>query len=114
MIIKDALRSVVLWHKYVRHETIAQYVEGVEWLKRNGFRIYGIMIDGMKGLPQALKPIPVQMCQFHQMLIVRKYLTQNPDIEASQELLGLINSIARTDKESFCGAMVWEIQGCGQ
>ncbi len=67
-------------------------------------RIYGIVIDGMKGLPQALKPIPVQMCQFHQMLIVRRYLTQNPDIEASQELLNLINIIAKTDKESFCGA----------
>lgn len=104
MVIKDALRSVVLWHKYVRHETIAQYAEGVEWLKRNGFRIYDIVIDGMKRLPQALKPIPVQMCQFHQMLIVRRYLTQNPDIEASQKLLDLINIIARTDKESFCGA----------
>lgn len=104
MVIKDALRNVVLWHKYVRHETIAQYVEGVEWLKGNGFNIYGSVIDGMKGLPQALKPIPVQMCQFHQILIVRRYLTQNPDIEASQELLNLINIIARTDKKSFCGA----------
>lgn len=104
MVIKDALRSVVLWHKYVRHETVAQYVEGIEWLKGNGFRIYGIVIDGMKGLPQALKPIPVQMCQFHQMLIVRRYLIQNPDIEASQELLNLINIIAKSDKESFCGA----------
>ncbi|WP_289193733.1 hypothetical protein [Bacteroides acidifaciens] len=37
-----------LWHKYVRHETVAQYVEGIEWLKSNGFRIYGIVIDGMK------------------------------------------------------------------
>lgn len=51
MVIKDALRNVVLWHKYVRHETIAQYVEGVEWLKGNGFNIYGIVVDGMKGLP---------------------------------------------------------------
>ncbi len=41
------------------------------------------------------------MCQFHQMLIVHRYLTQNPDIEASQELLNLTNIIAKTDKESF-------------
>lgn len=101
MVIKDVLRNVVLWHKYVRHENIGQYVEGVEWLKRNGFRIYGIVVDGMKRLPQALKPIPVQMCQFHQTQIVRRYLTQNPDIEASQKLLDLINIIARTDKESL-------------
>lgn len=104
MVIRDALRGKVLWHKYVRHETIAQYVEGVDWLKRNGFRIYGVVIDGMKGLPQSLKPVWVQMCQFHQMLIVRRYLTQEPDLEASAELLKLVNDITKMDKESFVGA----------
>lgn len=104
MVIRDALRGKVLWHKYVRHETIAQYVEGVDWLKRNGFRIYGVVIDGMKGLPQSLKPVWVQMCQFHQMLIVRRYLTQEPDLEASAELLKLVNDMTKMDKESFVGA----------
>lgn len=104
MVIRDALRGNVLWHKYVRHETVAQYVEGVNWLRSNGFRIYGAVIDGMKGLPQALKPVPVQMCQFHQMLIVRRYLTQDPEIEASRNLLELVNGMAVTDKESFIGA----------
>lgn len=104
MVIRDALRGNILWHKYVRHETIAQYVEGVDWLRSNGFRIYGVVIDGMKGLPQALRPLRIQMCQFHQMLIVRRYLTQDPEIEASRELLGLVNGITATDKESFIGA----------
>ena len=104
MVIRDALRGTVLWHKYVTHETIAQYVEGIEWLKSQGFKIYGVVIDGMKGLPQALRPIRVQMCQFHQMLIVRRYITQDPDIEASAELLKLVNNITKMDKESFVGA----------
>lgn len=104
MIIRDALRGNVLWHKYVRHETIAQYVEGVDGLKSRGFKIYGAVIDGMKRLPQALWPIRVQMCQFHQRLIVRRYLTQEPDLEASRELLNLVCLITRTDKESFIGA----------
>lgn len=104
MVIKDALRNVVLWHKYVRHESIALYLEGVTWLKENGFKIYGVVIDGIKGLPQALRPYPVQMCQFHQILITRRYLTQEPDLEASKELLSLVNNITRMDKESFIGA----------
>ena len=29
MVIKDVLRKKVLWHKYVRSETVAQYIEGV-------------------------------------------------------------------------------------
>jgi hypothetical protein len=34
MAIKDALRKKVLWRKYVTHETIADYMEGVQWHKQ--------------------------------------------------------------------------------
>lgn len=104
MVIKDALRNKVLWHKYVRYESISQYMEGVNWLKSQGFRIYGAVIDGIRGLAQALYPIPVQMCQFHQILITRRYLTQNPDIEASIRLLELVKNITKMDKENFVRA----------
>ena len=104
MVIKDVLRNEILWHKYVRNETIAQYVEGISWLEQNGFKIYGAVIDGMRGLAQALYPIPVQMCQFHQILITRRYLTQEPDLDASCELLELVKNITKMDKESFGGA----------
>lgn len=104
MVIKDAYRNKILWHKFVRYETISGYLEGVEWLRKNDFRIYGVVIDGLRGLAEALKPYPVQLCQFHQMMTVKHYLTSNPDIEASQKLLSLVNSMARMDKESFIGA----------
>ena len=58
----------------------------------------------MTGLPQTLRPIRVQMCQFHQMLIVRRYITQDPDIEASAKLLQFVNNITKMDNESFIGA----------
>ena len=104
MVIKDAYRNKILWHKFVRYETISGYLEGVEWLRENGFKIYGVVIDGLRGLAEALKLYPVQLCQFHQMMTVRHYLTSNPDIEASQKLLSLVNSMVRMDKESFVGA----------
>ena len=104
MVIKDSLRKKILWRKYVGHETIADYLEGVQWLKDYGFRIYGVVIDGLRGLAQVLRPYPVQLCQFHQVLAVRHYLTQEPDLDASRELLDLINSITKMDKESFIGA----------
>ena len=102
MVIKDVLRKKILWRKYVTHETVADYVEGVMWLRSHGFKIYGAVIDGLRGLAKAL-PFPVQLCQFHQMLIVRRYLTQEPDLDASRELLELVNQITKTDKESFVG-----------
>ena len=104
MVIKDALRNKILWHKYVCNETVSQYMEGVSWLRSQGFKIYGAVIDGMRGLAQALYPIPVQMCQFHQILITRRYLTQEPELYASRELLNLVKSITQMDKESFIGA----------
>lgn len=58
----------------------------------------------MKGLAKALYPLPVQLCQFHQMLIVRRYITQDPDIEASRALQNLVNAITKMDRESFVGA----------
>ena len=33
MVIKDAYRNKILWRKYVKYETIADYVEGVCWLR---------------------------------------------------------------------------------
>lgn len=44
------------------------------------------------------------MCQFHQILITRRYLTQDPDVVASKELLNLVKDITKMDKESFIGA----------
>ena len=104
MVIKDTYRNKILWRKYVRCETVADYLEGVNWLKGHGFRIYGVVIDGLRGLAEALRTYPVQHCQFHQMMTVRHYLTGNPDIEASRELLSLVSSMTRMDKESFIGA----------
>lgn len=104
MVIKDSLRKRILWRKYVTHETIADYMEGVQWLESQGFVIYGIVMDGMRGLMQQLYRYPVQMCQFHQQMIVRRYLAEDPDLEASSALLDLVNSITVMDKESFIGA----------
>lgn len=108
MVIKDAYRNKILWRRYVKYETIADYLEGIDWLRRQGFRIYGIVIDGLRGLAQALKPYPVQHCQFHQMMTVRHYLTRNPDIEASKALLALVNGMTTMDKMRFTEALdVW-------
>lgn len=104
MVIKDALRGKILWHKHVRHETISLYMEGVEWLIKNGFKIYGVVCDGLKGLFNALSRYNVQMCQVHQQRIIQRYLTLNPQLPASIELLALSKLLTSTDKDSFIGA----------
>jgi hypothetical protein len=43
----------------------------------------------------------VQMCHFHQIQIVLRYITRRPRLPASQELKSLIHNLPHTDKESF-------------
>lgn len=61
--------------RFVRDERVANYLEGIEWLRSKGFKIYGI---GMRGLFPALKSYRVQMCQYHN----DSDCTQAPDPKA--------------------------------
>lgn len=101
VLIKDAFRNKVLWHKFVRDEKVGDYLEGIGWLRANGFRIYGIVCDGMRGLFPALRSYRVQMCQYHMIQIVRRHLTSNPDLEASRELLDITGRLCRIPESDF-------------
>lgn len=101
MVIKDAFRNKILWYKFVRTETLSDYLEGISWLRENHFRIYGIVCDGFGGLLKSLSQYHVQMCQFHQIMIVRRYLTQHPELPAAVELLEITKKITRLDKHTF-------------
>lgn len=108
MLFKDALSKKNLLKKYVRHETNALYIQGITELKEMGFDIKAIVCDGRKGLIQSFTDVPVQMCQFHQSAIIRRYLTKKPKLVAAQELLTLVDLMKQTDKESFEGALgIW-------
>ncbi len=109
MAIKDTFRNKILWYKFVHNETIADYMEGIAWLREHGFHIYGIVCDGIRGLFTALYPYRVQMCQFHQMMIVRRCLTNRPELPAAQELLDLTKRITCLDKASFIAELdLWQ------
>lgn len=45
------------------------------------------------------------MCNFHQVAIIRRYLTKNPKMQASRELWSLTLMLACTDRESFEGGL---------
>lgn len=48
---------------------------------------------------------PTQMCHFHQIAIVRRYLTKNPKHKTSQELLLLVKSSTTSNKQCFGKAL---------
>ena len=105
MLFKDNITKKNLLKYYVEHETNSLYIKGIEELKKKGFTILAIVCDGRKGLIQSFEDIPVQMCQFHQFAIIRRYLTKKPKLIASQELMKVVELMTNTDKESFVGAL---------
>lgn len=105
MVFKDSMSGQILFKQYVKHETTALYLSGLEEIGRRGIHIQALVCDGRRGLMQHFVDIPVQMCQFHQVAIVRRYLTKKPKLEAGKELWELVLLLAKTDKESFHGAL---------
>jgi len=105
MLFKDAKTKENLLKYYVRNETNLLYLKGINELKVRGYTITAIVTDGRKGLAQSFGSIPVQMCQFHQVAIIRRYITNNPKLPASIELKELVAMMKVTDKESFEGGL---------
>ena len=105
MLFKDNYTKENLLKYYVKTETNALYKKGIKKLQSKGFIIEAIVCDGRKGLLQSFPEIPVQMCQFHQVAIIRRYITKNPKLPAAIELKEVVSLMKHTDKESFIGAL---------
>lgn len=105
MLFKDAYSGRNLHHMYVKQETNYLYELGLDKLRDLGYEIVAIVCDGKPGLLKLYPNIPTQMCQFHQVSIIRRYLSRNPKLLASKELWELAQILCRTDKESFIGGL---------
>lgn len=106
MVFKDSITGQILFKQFVRQETNLLYLIGIEEIVKRGIKIQSIICDGRKGLFQLFeKDIPVQMCNFHQVAIIRRYLTKKPKMQASKELWELALLLVHTDKESFEGVL---------
>jgi len=105
MLFKDSISKENLLKYYVKYETNALYTKGINELKSRGFKILAIVCDGRRGLINSFKEVPVQMCQFHQAAIIRRYITKNPKMPASIELKEIVSLMKSTDKESFTGIL---------
>lgn len=111
MLFKDAYSGKNLYKNYVKTETNHCYAQGIKTLLQRGFIVRAIVCDGRRGLLQLFPNVPVQMCNFHQVAIVRRYLTKKPKMQASKELWALTLMLSRTDKESFEGGLAaWYVK----
>ena len=69
-----ALRANLGW-AWITSETKEAYAGLRMFVEDKGFTLTGAVLDGRTGIPRVFEDIPVQICQFHQMQIVRRKLT---------------------------------------
>jgi len=98
------LAKNIWWHE-VESELMAHYRYGRAILEEKGWTIQAAVVDGKRGFLKVFEGIPVQICQFHQMKQVTKYLTRRPKTEAGRELRKLALTLAHTDDATFTTAL---------
>jgi hypothetical protein len=90
-----------IWWSLVEYERAESYLRGKNHLEQNGFNITAVVLDGRPGIRAVFSGLPVQMCQFHQKQIIKRYLTAKPKLEASQELKMIVAKLSNIDELKF-------------
>lgn len=94
------LKENLCWSR-VKIETPFVYLSGRRHLESLGYEITSVTLDGKRGVASVFGDIPVQMCLFHQMQIITRYLTKKPKLEASIELKKLSLTLIKTTEDVF-------------
>jgi len=105
LVFKDILSKEILIWKHIESETVKDYNHLKDELLRRGFTIKGVIIDGNRGLFRAFDDFPVQMCHFHQKMIVQRYITRHPKLEASQDLKKIVSRLTSTTETRFTNSL---------
>lgn len=90
-----------IWWTEVTKEIMATYYYGRKILEDKGWIFTAVVIDGRRGMTTVFKDIPVQICQFHQMKNVTKYLTRKPETEAGKELRSIMLTLPKSNEKEF-------------
>lgn len=94
------LKKNILWFE-TPDEKIERYRYARIKTEKLGFEICAVVIDGRRGVRDIFSDVPVQMCQFHQIAIVNRYITTRPKLEASVELKMVVMTLCQSTKVMF-------------
>jgi transposase-like protein len=94
-----------IWWNEVDGERVTHYHYGRKIMEEKGWTFCAAVVDGRRGLTSVFKDIPVQLCLFHQIKQVTKYLTRRPQTDAGKELRVLALTLTKTTEEEFTRAL---------
>lgn len=95
----DAFKDEVVYLDWLSGtERTRDYELALDTLTLLGYEIAVVVIDGRRGVREACldRGLPVQHCQFHQLLTITQCLTKKPKLEANKELRNIALTLTKT------------------
>jgi len=96
--------------RFIQTESVDEVKQGLDALDKAGYGWLSVALDGRKGIIQLFKArypgLPIQLCQFHQMQIIRRYTTNKPKTACGRALKALINHLTELDEKQFTEALL--------
>lgn len=105
MVLLDSISKQALFVAAVAQESNALYLQALRNIQAKGTTIQSITCDGRRGLDKLLPGIPMQLCQFHQVQTINRYLTCRPKSLAARELRILALTLKTTSQKEFVEAL---------
>jgi hypothetical protein len=100
--------------KHIATEKVEHYACCLHDMEIIGFRFAGFVIDGRRGVLHLLQKlylgVPVQFCQFHQIMIVKRYIPARAKTEAARMLRSIALRLSNSHKVQFETALdIWYV-----
>jgi hypothetical protein len=100
--------NTVLYYATVRGtERTVDYEIATDTIESMGYSIIAVTVDGRRGVRQMLelRGIPVQHCQFHQLMTITQCLTKKPRLAQNIELRAIALTLSKTNELTFENAL---------
>ena len=101
LVFRDNKEKENLIWKHINTEKVEDYLQLKLFLKKKGYEIEAVVIDGKQGVAKVFGDVPVQLCQFHQVKTITTKLTRKPKLEAGIELRRLSLTLINTTEDVF-------------
>lgn len=100
--------NTVLYYAVIeRTERTVDYEIATDTIESMGYSILAVTIDGRRGVRNMLEDrgIPVQHCQFHQLMAMTRCLTKKPRLTQNIELRSIALTLAKSNELTFGDAL---------
>lgn len=95
----------IIYAKEIKIESLAELNFCLDKLVQADYKFKSFTLDGKRGFISQLKKrfpgVPVQMCVLHQKMIVRRYITNNPNSDCGLDIKQLMKDFLQDSPQEF-------------